>query len=330
MILEMLVGAYGDHFNRLVIDSVTFETIGCDTVPISNASYLTLSEDGERIFAISESGNESSLNILDAHSLELLHSTHNISPDPCHIIVHDGHILTADYSGGSVSLFDTDGRLLQKAEYQGHGPVSRRQGSSHCHQLSSFGKFIFACDLGSDAVHLLRHEASKLTKEGEIHLPAGSGPRHSVVNHNGSRLYVLSELSNDIFVIDISNLAQIQLIQTIHAGDEHQSTQAGGDIHILEDHLFASLRNGDDKIAIFSINTEDGTLSRTGSCPTSLHPRNFSIVYDGAEKPLFIVPCKNSGCIDYLRWSPETKMLQPAGRSTNLVSPVLSVVQSIR
>ena len=55
--------------------------------------------------------------------------------------------------------------------------------------------------------------------------------------------------------------------------------KGSGDIHISPDgkFLYASNRLKADGIAIFSINQEEGTLTKTGYQLTGIHPRNFII-----------------------------------------------------
>ena len=100
--------------------------------------------------------------------------------------------MTADYSGGSISVFPiADGTLaplLEQLKFEGSGPVSNRQESSHIHQLKVLpGRqgYILASDLGADVIRLIEVSCGHAGDDGiglchicDIPCPPGSGPRH--------------------------------------------------------------------------------------------------------------------------------------------------------
>jgi 6-phosphogluconolactonase (cycloisomerase 2 family) len=89
--------------------------------------------------------------------------------DPCFVMMYQTgdnsrYMMTADYSGGSVSVFPVrDGQIGERVDqmcFEGSGPVSSRQEASHIHQLKVVpGKaegYILATDLGADVIRLLK------------------------------------------------------------------------------------------------------------------------------------------------------------------------------
>lgn len=83
--------------------------------------------------------------------------------DPCFIMLYEGHMMTADYSGGSVSVFPAeDGKIDDRCaqlKFEGSGPVKARQEASHIHQLKevpSAKGYILATDLGADVIRLIK------------------------------------------------------------------------------------------------------------------------------------------------------------------------------
>ena len=360
MILQLLVGTYGGQIYKIDVDSATFELSGCDTVFIDNASYLACSADGRYFYAISESGADSKLSSFSLERpYELLSQLKGVQMDPCFVMrrqVNSGgedhtFLLTGDYSAGSISVYPVSGGKLEPAiqvvkfHCKGLDPV--RQPSSHIHQLKTFSSFLFASDLGGDRLHVL-----KMNEDGGVlHLDSlydvrtapGSGPRHMEISEDGSRLYLLTEMSREILVysLEYGSLAGngsgvgMNLIQTLFIGDDDATvisqnplepgvnTQSGGDIHIHPDGkvLYASLRNGADKIAVFDINA-DGTLKSRSFQRTALHPRNFTVLPDGRT---MIVPCKNSDLIQFFNIDPVTGALSDTGKTIRLTCPVLTV-----
>ena len=146
--------------------------------------------------------------------------------DPCFAIVYTGayigpHLMTSDYSGGSVSVFPiANGKIGERVEqicFEGSGPVAGRQESSHIHQLKAVPNaegYILASDLGADVIRLLKTGKGegtsevpgtlKLTHIEDIEYPAGSGPRHMEFSADGKMLYCIAELSGEVLVYKVS------------------------------------------------------------------------------------------------------------------------------
>lgn len=359
MILQMLVGAYGERIYKMDIDSVTFELLGCDTVSVDNASYLAYSPDRKYFYTVSESGTDSKISSFENKApYRRLSCIDGVSMDPCFLVVREvpsaegtrTYLMSGDYSGGSISVFPVEEGVVKPASQvvkfncSGLDPV--RQKSSHIHQFQSLGKWLFASDLGGDRLHVL-----KMSESGELHLDSlydvrtapGSGPRHIAINASGSRLYLLSEVSCELYVYSLKESKsgddiEMTLIERLFIGDSDEdviannplepgvNTQAGGDIHIHPNgkYLYVSLRNGADKIAIFRLD-DDGMAARTASACTALHPRNFTILPDGRT---MMVPCKNSDLIQFFRIDPETGLMEEmTERRIVAKCPVLTVLE---
>ena len=61
---------------------------------------------------------------------------------------------------------------------------------------------MMSADLGLDQIKVYKiEEDSKLTKQAELKLPGGSGPRHIVFHPNNQYFYVFGELDNTISVL---------------------------------------------------------------------------------------------------------------------------------
>ncbi|KAJ9117127.1 hypothetical protein QFC24_006586 [Naganishia onofrii] len=89
--------------------------------------------------------------------------------------------------------------------YARHGPNKDRQEASHPHQaVEGEGGIVYVPDLGSDRIWIVRKAAGEgevqLEICGEMRLPGGAGPRHAALSPDGKHLYVLTELSHEIFI----------------------------------------------------------------------------------------------------------------------------------
>ena len=241
-----------------------------------------------------------------------------------------GHFLmTADYTGGSVSVFPIkDGRLDSlccQLKFEGNGPVVKRQQSSHIHQLRELpeikgvqGKYILATDLGADVIRLLKviPGCEKPLQAGtqtpgctntpgsfcpivhmtDIPCPAGSGPRHMEFSKDHKTLYCIAELSGDVLVYSISEKQgepAFEMIQKIQADEVNAGGSADIHLHPSGKYLYTSHRLDNDGIAIFRTN-DDGTLEKIGYTRTARHPRNFMITQDGRH---LLVACRDDQVI---------------------------------
>lgn len=345
--MEIIVGTYGQRLRLLELGIASFEVLNSSVFEAENTSCLALSPDRRFLFAVSESGDNSGVYSFDVHPYDRLKplplgrivkrsEIRGTSPDPCHLLYLPGYynhcgnpdngaLLTADYSGGSISLFPVqEGRILPPAQvvrFEGHGPVAKRQQASHIHHLVQHGNFLLAVDLGADCIHVLRlfdasvrplcdgrlDRALRLEQLFDIPTPAGSGPRHLVIDRSGSHFYVLTELSNEILVYAMPDFTAVNdrpaLLQRLAVGDRAFPSQAGGDIQLSPDgrHLYASLRNGDDGLVIARV-LPDGTLERMGYQRTGAHVRDFFFLPEGLPTGEYMaVFCKNGGVLQIYR-----------------------------
>ncbi|MFG2909713.1 lactonase family protein [Kitasatospora sp. NPDC048286] len=123
--------------------------------------------------------------------------------EPTHLSVSRGHLLTANYGSGSVSVLPlaADGTPRPPSgvlRHRGSGPHPDRQRGPHAHQVlpDPSGRWVLSVDLGTDSVRIcaLDPATGGLTPHGESALPPGTGPRHLAFHPSGRHAYVLGEL----------------------------------------------------------------------------------------------------------------------------------------
>ncbi len=73
---------------------------------------------------------------------------------------------------------------------------------SGCHQILLVGPFLLACCLARDQI-LIYDRTRKWKQVGTIDFPKGTGPRHGIFTRDGQTLFVVSELSNELFVFAV-------------------------------------------------------------------------------------------------------------------------------
>lgn len=332
-------GSKGIYLYRFNIETGTTDSVSM--VEVDNPSYLTLSPNEKFIYAVSE--NSESGNGVHAFSLDkrngqmkLLNSRPVNSEGPCYITIDSKgrHVHTANYGGGSITSFQVneDGTLSSAVSlfsFTGSGPDSIRQKRSHLHSVryAPDGKYLFAADLGSDKIY--RFDVNDTPFEGQPGLldnslkefitPPGTGPRHFDFHPDGGRFfYLLGELSGEVIVYDYA-FGELTRKQVIEA--DTTDARGSADIHVSPDgrFLYASNRLQEDGIAIFSIDPDEGTLTKVGYQLTVKHPRNFVVSPNGK---FLLVAGRDDNKIQVFRIDQSTGLLTDIHLDIHLDQPV--------
>ena len=324
--MDIIIGTYGEQLYICSYNHRSMEFSVRDSVKAKNPSYVL--GEGDMIYAVSECGPSSGAYSFMEKSDGTYEKTAGLQQtgaDPCFVMIHEQNggrfMLTADYSGGSISVFPVkDGKIEDRCHqlvFSGNGPVKARQEASHIHQLKvlpktgvTHGSHILASDLGADVIRLLHAEIPtdgpgtpqlRLTHIKDISCPAGSGPRHMEFSHDGRILYCIAELSGEVLVYDIAEdedgSPAFNLKQRIQADEVNAGGSADIHIHPSGKWLYTSHRLDNDGIAIFSIQ-KDGTLEKTGYQRTARHPRNFMITPDG---DFLLAACRDDRLVQVFR-----------------------------
>lgn len=342
--LTMVVGTYTDAGSKGIY-TFRFSQEEAECTPlshaeISNPSYLTISGNNKFVYAVSEHGNgQEAITAFGLNTnqgtLQFLNVQPAMGADPCYITTNGKNIVTANYSGGSVSVFPiaTDGSLLPASDvvhFVGSGPDKDRQEKSHVHcvTFSPDGKFLFANDLGTDKIYKFnvntQADAKNKEKLLEIGIPPAfsvtpeSGPRHLTFTPDGNYAYLINELSGQVtaFQYKEGNLTEMQSIaaDTVNA-------RGSADIHVSPDgkFVYASTRLEADGVAIFKIDGQTGKLTKAGFQLTGKHPRNFIITPNGK---LLLVACRDKNAIEVYQREIETGLLTYLDKDILLNKPV--------
>lgn len=304
--MYLFAGTYTSESNSkgIYLYKIDTESGRVDSISMVNAdnpSYLVLSKDEKYLYAVGEDGENSSVSSFEFEKrlgkLSLINRQPSRGADPCYIEIDDAglNILTANYSGGSISILPikNDGGIsspISVLEFEGSGPDASRQTKSHLHSVrfTPDNRYLFATDLGADKIY--RFNATESVFKGqpsinksnmiEISTPSGMGPRHFDFHPSGKYMYLLGELSGEVLVYDYNDesISEKQRVVSDSLG-----ARGAADIHVSPDgkYLYASNRLKGDGISIFSINDDDGKLTKVGYQLTGKHPRNFAITPNG-------------------------------------------------
>ena len=299
---------------------------------IPNPSFLSELTAGNIIYSVAEGGGDDSYIYslkYSPESMTLAIAGHDktLGSSPCFVMADwkRGMAFTANYSGGSLSVFGAGGSgyvARQKVlNFRGRGVHPSRQEKPHIHSVyySPDSSRIWACDLGTDRIRVIRADDFTYTGEEDIVLPDGSGPRHICFHSSGKYAYVITELSGDVVVLDIKDGSMAEIIQTVKA--DTVGGEGSADIHLSPDgrFLYASCRIKSDGLAVFRVSADTGKIERTGYCLTGKHPRNFAITPNGRY---ILVACRDENAIEIYEVDKATGMPVDTGKRIPAKAPV--------
>ena len=318
-------GVYSCRFNQETGECEVMDSLG-----INNPSFLTISPNQRLIFAVSETSDErAALNVIELRKdggMHLLGAEPTRGGDPCYVATNGKIALTANYSGGSMSVFrvdEGDKWLKFDNEFYGTigGPDSLRQKAPHVHCacFTPDGQYVLATDFSADRILSFRIDGQRVTDNGvAAEVSADSGPRHLIFSNDSRFAYLMSELSGNVtvFSYDKGRLNRLQEIVSDSVG-----ARGGADIHLSPDgrFLYSSNRLKDDGIAIFSVDAQTGLLTRIGYQPTGIHPRHFNITPNGR---FLLCCCRDSNKIQVFRRDESTGLLIDTFQDISLSKPV--------
>lgn len=325
--LTMLVGTYTDGGSKGIytfrFDQTTGDAMVLDSLGMTNPSYLTLSPDQRMVYAVSETNDaQASLHIirLERSNGRMRHmgAVAVEGGDPCYVSTNGRLAVTANYSGGSMSVLPLShqGTMAQLStrflgSASGPDPLRQQAPHVHCACFTPDGKYILATDFSGDRITSYQIRGQQVVANGvATNVSADSGPRHLVFDSSGRHAYLMSELSGKVTVFAYHD-GRLQPLQEIVS--DSVGARGGADIHLSPDgrFLYTSNRLQAEGIAIFAVDPTNGLLSRVGYQPTGAHPRQFNITPNGRY---LLCCCRDSDKIQVFRRDQQTGLLVDTGK----------------
>lgn len=310
-----------------------------NTKGVASPSFLAVSPDKKFIYSVNENGDKSTVSAFKytaaTGKLDNINKKDSEGNDPCHIIADAKNVITANYNGGSISVFGrkVDGALTdakQVLKHTGSSVNKERQLSAHAHmvQFSPDKKFVFSTDLGTDKIYIYAYNpdggSKTLTLKETIDAKPGSGPRHLVFNPNGIFFYVLNELDASLIAYSYINqkIEKIQETSLVMPGATGKNGAA--DIKFTRDgkFLYATNRGDANTISAFKVHS-NGMIKMVQQMPTDGDsPRNLAI--DPKDNHV-LVGHQNSSSISIFKRNKTTGMLDDNCKRIDMCSPVCLV-----
>lgn len=232
---------------------------------VKNSKYLALTK--EYLFSVfdGEEGSGVIVFALDGRCIDCCIYENTTS---CFIQVVGEFIYTANYHLGTVTKL----KFTNKLEVVASSLIKEKAG---CHQvIACQGKILVPC-LYLDCIKIFDENLGYL---GEIIFPKGSGCRHGVVSKDEQYLYVIGELSNILYVVDLHTYQIVNNISVLPNGEINKEGSAA--IRLSEDGvcLFVSTR---DENIITVVNLDGKELEITSIFSTEGdHPRDILNIID--------------------------------------------------
>ena len=306
--MDLLIGTYTEGTDALGIYGVVVsserssQAIALD-IPVRNPSFLAIHPSLPILYVVEELREGEGGGLVSAFSwngsgFSLLSRQSSLGEDPCHLSISpDGQLLAAaNYSSGSVVVFklDDDGRFIDdpviiehQTEFRNRGVEagrhSERQQQAHAHFSQWVGfRTVLVCDLGTDQVYRYdcqgfdqvdEKKTRSLIRSMTWTLPRGVGPRHAVLDEKMKRLWVLTELSNEVFCFSTDDDRVISRQTTLAADNKCFNEAAEIEWRASDRTLWVSNRGADELVKFDVGPSSELAVSTRVAVPA--YPRHF-------------------------------------------------------
>ncbi len=287
----LYVGVYGKgvYAYRYDTSGPTLEPLGL-VGNVTNPSFLATDPDFRYLYAVSELEGKTDGGVAafamdrGTGKLQSLNTASSAGEAPCHLAVdHTAKMLVvANYGTGGVSVFPLDrdghlGKMSELAEAHGSSVNPKRQEGPHAHEtvISPDNRFLYVPDLGLDQIRIYRIDAAdaKLTPADppSAKVKPGYGPRHIAFTPDGKFAFVANELEPFITAFShdpaSGSLKEIHSVSILPLGAKGENAPAEIAVDRAGKFVYVSNR-GPGTVAVFAINSDDGTLKPVQVAPT--------------------------------------------------------------
>ena len=342
-------GIYAYRFNG---DTGSIASLGL-AAETPDPFSLVASHDGDHLYAANitrdfngeDSGSVSAF-ALDRQTgkLAVLNRVSSRGAHPCYVSLDktERFLLLANYTGGSVAVLPVheDGSLGEAGSFVQHrdsrvDPKQQRPAHPHAIKVSPDNRFALVADAGLDKLFI--YHFNPTTGSLSPAAPAyaaekpDSGPRHFVFSPDGQFVYVVDETASTITVFSYNAasaaMGELKVVSALPKGFAEKNTGAEIALSHSAKFLYSSNR-GNDSIAVFAINSSNGTVTPVEHVPTrGKTPGMFAIDPSGAY---MFVANEDSGNVVVFRIDQETGRLTPSGQVLNVPHPLCVIFIPVR
>lgn len=211
---------------------------------VSGDGYIYSYERKDKMILKSFKVNKNLIEAIDTFEIGGTHITHLVY-SKIHKVLYG-----CSYQDGSYfAIRVLNGRFKEVLNFQKQIEDDRLS-RCHCVFLDKNEETLGIVNIALDAIYLYDITNDYIVYKDIINLPKESGPRHAIFNNDSSFIYVVTEYSNEVFVIDYKSKTLIQRISTTSFDKETYGATLL--MNKNETKLYASNR-GDESIVEFSV-----------------------------------------------------------------------------
>lgn len=343
--VNLLVGTYTNSCDSKGIYVYEFDANSGDfklkneSESTVSPSYLSVSADNKFIYAVNENGAESAVSAFgyeqQSGKISFLNKQKAMGADPCYLINDGENVITANYSGGNISVFKKTAEGISEAkqvvQHSGSGANPQRQEGAHVHMVyfSPDKKYVLSNDLGLDKVFIYKYNPNSqdavLTLKGSVDVKAGSGPRHLTFSKDGKFVYLIQELDATLTTFSYDKKGNLKLIaETSILPKDFKGGTGAAAIKISPDgkFLYVSDRVDANNISVYKILKNGGLELQEQVSTLGKGPRDFSIDPTGN---FLLVGHQYTNNIVVFKRDKATGKLTDTGKRIELCAPVCLV-----
>lgn len=254
---------------------------------------------GNRLLATINLDDESGIALFDVSTHKLLDYALHEHQTPCFLKYDNDFIYTANYHDGVVMVYRVISNTLQLVKRIDIMP------KAGCHQVILHDHYLIVPCLLLDEVRIFDTENDfHLVKT--ITFNQKTGPRHGVFNHDHTRLYLVSELSSELFVFAVNGL-EFELLHKLplltNQPSEVITTSSTAAIRLADNqkYIYISTR-GADLLSVIDVSSDEPKLIQQISSGGK-HPRDFIL---SPDERYLLVANRDSDDLVSLALNPDT------------------------
>ncbi|MFI3260458.1 MAG: beta-propeller fold lactonase family protein [bacterium] len=244
---------------------------------VKNSKYLAYYD--KYIFSIIEENDKSGICVINNEG-EIIDKLLCESICPCYIKYYKNFIYTANYHLGTINKFKFENNKL---ELVSNYTIAPKAGS---HQIIIDGDRLFVPCLLLDNILVFDLE---LNFQDKIKFPESSGPRHGVISKENNSLFIITELSNKIYQVNLTTYDVKDCNMLLASDDSSNTFSAALKMNLNSNYLYTSTR-GEDIISIIEI-SDDKLLFSSKFSTEGFEPRDILAV---CSNKYLLVANKNS------------------------------------
>lgn len=259
---KILCGTYTDNGSKGIYQ------FDYDNGKIENVSLFSqlqspkyLAKEGDYVASLCDYKGGAGVALLDSKG-NLLDQLAYENRTGCFVTIHNGVIYTANYHEGQVAIVDIVDHRLKLRD------MIRIRDGAGCHQVLFKDSYILIPCLFLDRILIFDQDLKYIQS---IPFAQGTGPRHGVFTKDQKHLYLVSELSNELFEINTDTWEIERSIGVLENGKKHVRDTAAIRMNEDESCIYVSTRTQD---VLSVIDVKEMKLKQVVYCG-GRHPRDF-------------------------------------------------------